>query len=93
MNNTELKEGQVYHGWKISYIGSFGRKCDICKITRKNIIEFVHPDTPIGDKWDGFRWDDEPMVLGTECVKKFISGKVKMPAPITRNTLYEQKEI
>ena len=75
MKIDELKIGQVYHGWKISYMGKFFCKCDICGRVRPTIIEFVHENTPIDDqygKWNGFVHEDEPLRFGTECVKQFI---------------------
>ncbi len=71
----KLVVGRIYNGWK--FVGEFKywSTCDVCHRERGVIYGFVHPDTPINDSyggWNGFKYDDEPMRYGTECVKKFI---------------------
>lgn len=68
----KLIENQVYNGWR--YTGSYRRKCDKCGIVRQKCHEFIRENTPYGDNWNGFQYPEEPMMLGSECVKEFISG-------------------
>jgi hypothetical protein len=70
----KLEIGKIYNGWKYSGLG-VPSKCDKCGLFRRKPHEFVHPDTPIGDsygEWNGFKYADEPLNFGSECVKQFI---------------------
>lgn len=67
----KLIQYQVYNGWR--YIGAYQRKCDKCKQVRKICYEFIREDTPYGIKWNGYTHPEEPLMLGSECVKQFIN--------------------
>ena len=70
---ANLVKYQVYNGWR--YTGSYRRKCDRCGKTRENCHEFIREDTPYKDDWNGYKYPEEPMMLGSECVNYFIAGK------------------
>jgi len=74
----KLIEGKIYNinGKQWRFNGKFpGRTiCDLCHKVRPSTYEFIHPSTPYGDNWDGFRKADEPLRLGTECFKKVITN-------------------
>lgn len=71
---VKLIEGNIYNGWRLICISHYmPAKCDGCGKIRNNFYEFIHPETPYGDNWNGFVYDDEPLRYGAECVKKFLN--------------------
>ncbi len=72
-DKMKLIQYRIYNGWRYTF--TYRRKCDKCGIVRQNCHEFIHSDTPYGDNWIGFKYPDEPLMLGNECVKEFLKGK------------------
>jgi hypothetical protein len=70
--------GIVIHKGKWKYSGFYpmNQPCDYCHKCRKYTHEFLYPETPMNDRygeWNGFQGGiDEPLRLGSECVKKVL---------------------
>ena len=66
----KLIKNHVYNGWR--YTSSYRSKCDKCGRIRQKCHEFIREDTPYGDNWNGYKYPEEPIMLGSECVKELL---------------------